>query len=495
MKRVLLSLLICFLFLSLPLVQAEQITFTVDQKQYYFLTGQQAIIPLTMNNSYDREISGSLSYTLTQQVQQGSGSYSTSNSQSQSFTVPKGNNTIQLNFGQSDQPLQITADLQFSFKEDGTDHLVSLQDLNIYFVSNQSQMNNKQQTQQSSSEEIKHAEPNKNTQQQPQTPQQKLQNNQLSQDSQALKKQIQQQLAEEQQQQDNFEQTLMNDSIFQQHHQDLLNQNYTLNKKLLDAVSNDTGVFNYSYENKKGESATLQGRMDNGSLQHISKQSAEDRKQMLDTLNQSTQFQRYHEHLKQEGYNQTDVSFQQQKNSTRIDISYQNKQNETATISARFEDQELKQVTLDKEQSSTSLLWFIPIIIGFMCILFLILYWYRKKNQHVIMQEPIKAKKPFDYKQEAKRLLMEAERLYRQHRFKDAYQKAGQSLRLYLSYEHGLNKELTNDDIIRFLKNKDYPYQKIKECFDLCSLVEFAKYRANETDFHHIKTTIQKTIP
>jgi hypothetical protein len=33
------------------------------------------------------------------------------------------------------------------------------------------------------------------------------------------------------------------------------------------------------------------------------------------------------------------------------------------------------------------------------------------------------------------------------------------------------------------LKNSGNPTKKIKECFDLCSLVEFAKYSPNQKDF------------
>ncbi len=480
--------------MSIPSVCAEEITFSVEQKEYYFLTGEQAIIPLTMNNTYDENIQGRMSYQLTQTVQQGGSSYSSTNSQSQSFSVSKGNNTIQLNFGQSDQPLQLDADLTFSYQQNNKDHIVSLDNIRIYFVSNESQKNNEKNPQQSSSEEIKNAEPNQNNQQQPQTPQQKLQNNQMNQDSQALKNQIQQQLAEKQAQQDAFEQNLMNNSDLQQHHQDLLDQNYSLKDKQLAAESNETGDFNFTYENKQGETANLQGRMENGTLQEVQKQTAEDREQMLETLNQSQQFQEYKNQLNQEGFNQTAVSFHQQGNETTVQIDYQNQKNETATITAEFEDKQLQEVRLSKEEPIHMLFWLIPVI-GFLVILIIFLYYRYFIKQHQDSNSPAQPlKKPFDYKKEARKLLLAAEQLYKEKKYKDAYGKAGQALRLYLSYEHGLKREVTNDEVIRFLKNKQYPYQQIKHCFDLCSLVEFAKYQANNTDFDQIKTTVGKTI-
>jgi len=483
------------LLISFPAISADDITFTLDQKEYYFLTGEQAIIPLSMNNTYEKDIQGSMSYQLTQTVQQGGSSYSSTNSQSQSFSVPKGNTTIQINFGRSDQPLQLDAELTFSYQDNNKDHMVSLENIRIYFVSNESQKNNQQNPQQSSSEEVTNAEPNHNNQQQTQqTPQQKLQNNQMNQDSQALKDQIQQQLAEEQAQEDAFEQNLMNNSAMQQLQQELLDQNYSMKDKQLAAESNDTGDFNFTYENKQGETASLKGRMENGTLQNVQKQTAEDREQMLEALNQSQQFQEYENQLNQEGFNQTDVSFQQQGNKTTVNLEYQNEKNETATITAEFKDEQLQEVRLSKDEPLNMLFWLLPIIV-FLVILLIFLYYryFHTKHQQIITPTQ-SLKKPFDYKKEARNLLVAAERLYKEKRYKDAYGKAGQALRLYLSYEHGLKRELTNDDVIRFLKNKQYPYQQIKHCFDLCSLVEFAKYQANNSDFDQIKTTVGKTI-
>ena len=37
-------------------------------------------------------------------------------------------------------------------------------------------------------------------------------------------------------------------------------------------------------------------------------------------------------------------------------------------------------------------------------------------------------------------------------------------------------------------------YKEIKECFDICSLVNFAKYEANEEDFNKIIKTAEKII-
>ncbi|MFH1013190.1 MAG: hypothetical protein V1769_01630 [Thermoplasmatota archaeon] len=482
-------LVLCML---MPLASAEDITFSVDQKEYYFLTGQQAVIPLMMNNTYDEDINGTITYTVTQEVNQGGFMYSSTNSQSQSFVVPTGNQTIGINFGSSNEPLTLRVNLIFSYSKDG-DREVSLTDISIYFVSNQSQMNNQQDPQQSSSEKITNAPPSE-TEQQPQTPLEKLQNNQMTQDSSALKQQIQQQLESQQEQQEAFEQTLFNNSDFQAYHQEMLDQGYQLSDKQLRSESNDTGSFNLTYQNKQGEPATLQGTMQDGDIQDVQKQTAEDRDEMMDILQQSEQFQKYDKELQQEGFNQTDVSFHQEGNTTTIDIAYEDEQNHTAMISAEFYDKKLQDVVLSKQEELHPLLLIVPIVISVFLISVYLYLRYRKRHLPLVTTAANVPEIPFDHKAEAKRLLLEAEQLYQQKRYKDAYGKAGQSLRLYLSYEHGIRKELTNDEVIRFLRTKKHPYTEIKQCFDVCSLVEFAKYTANDDDFSSIRSTVGTII-
>jgi len=483
-----------FAFLLLPAVVAEDITFQSDQKDYYFLTGQDAVIPFEMNNTYADEISGMMQYSITQEVNQNGYVYSSTNSQSKTFNIPTGNQTVGLNFGTSNAPLTLRVSLTYTYAWDDEVREVSLDDISIYFVSNESQMNNQQDPQQSSSEKITDAQPNPSQQQQPQTPQEKLQNNQMNQDSSALKDQIEQQLQEEQQQQQAFEQNLFNNQDFQNYSQEISDQGYALSHKQLNSVSNDTGSFNLTYKNQQGETATLQGTMENGELKDVEKQTAEDRKEMMDALNQSETFQQYQKELRSEGYNQTSVSYEQQGNMTKMELNYKNEDNETATITATFENKELKDVQFLKQEKLDLLIWGIPFIVA---IILLFLYIYlrcqkKKGSTETGSQKPVV--KPFDYKDEARRLLLEAEKLYKQGLYKDAYGRAGQALRLYLSYQHGLRRELTNDEVVRFLKTKHHPYSKIKQCFDMCSLVEFAKYTANDTDFSIISHTVGSVI-
>lgn len=492
-KKIILLVFVSLLFI--PIASADDIIMSVDQSTYYFLTGQQAIIPLTVNNTYGKQINGQLRYTITQEVNQGGYHYSSSNTQSTAFNANEGNNTVNLNFGTSDTPITLKVSMVFSYEEKDQRE-VTLSEITIYFVSNQSQMKNEKNGMESSSQKVVNNNQNhQDQQQQQQNPQQKLQNNQLSQDSSALKQQLQKQLQQQQQQKEEFEQNLFNNSEFQEHHQDILQKGYNASSTELNPTGNNSGDFKINYQNEKGEKATLEGEMNEGRIDEIQQQTAEDRRQMLESLNQSKQFQEFKEQLEHEGYNQTDIEFTQYGNETQVGVNYQDENNQTATINAEFENGVLKNVELEKENQISPLIWILPLII--LTVSFAIYFLYKKYVKRVtkVGDETLMVKeKPFDYISEANKLLEGAKKLFDEGKYKDSYGKAGQSLRLFLSYNSGLNKELTNDDVVKYLRRKNKSYKKIKECFDLCNLVEFAKYHANRKDFDKIISIARKTI-
>jgi len=107
--------LVVITFLLIPTVFAKDISFAVDQSDYYFLTGEEAIINLDTENTYKKPINGLLSYVLTQEIFQQGFQYSSSNTQSTSFSVEEGENIIPLNFGTSDDPMTLTVNLIFTY--------------------------------------------------------------------------------------------------------------------------------------------------------------------------------------------------------------------------------------------------------------------------------------------------------------------------------------------------------------------------------------------
>ena len=495
--------------------QGKDIVFSLNQTDYYFKVGENAIIPLEIKNTYDKTIDGILTYSYTQEINQGGVHFSSSNTNSISFSIENGNTVKNLNFGTSKNPLVFIVSLKFVYTEKEKRE-VTLDNIKIHFVSDNNQIQNTQNKKSSSSKEYSQENNQQSSQNSQnfysqmqqqfnqmfnqnnpsQTPQQRMENNQLNQDSQALKKQIEKQKKEYQAMEKEFQKNLFNDKKIQTKNQELTNNGYDLKSMSLNPSSNNSGTFDLKYE-KDGESAEIKGEMENGKIKNFQTLTPEDKKIIKNKLFNDARFKKFTKELQKEKFNETGTEFTLEENKTKIKINYKNPQNKTAEISAEVINGTIQNVEIKKdEESSFNNFISLLILIGFLAGVLLVGYYlyrkyYKKPKKTENTEKKIIHEKYFNYRKESWKLLEEAKILFRNGNYKDAYEKASQSLRLYLGYEHNLKKEVTNDEIIRFLKNKNINISKIKECFDLCSLVEFAKYKANKKDFEKIIRIIE----
>lgn len=494
---------LCLLFLlfliQFPLVFAEDILMSVDQSEYYFKIGENAVIPLEIQNNYGQQISGMLQYTITQQIRQANTQFSSSNTQASTFIVNEGTQTVSLDFGTSTSPATLSVNLNFIYN-DVNQINVSFDPITIHFVTDESQKNNVQNKMQSSSQQGAPVQNNPSSAQQSlqqkldqlmnqqspitQDPQQRLQNNQLAQDSNALKKEIQQQLQEENSLKKTFENQLASTEDFQKSHQQLLEQGYNVTGGSLNPSSDSTGDFEVNYQNEQGKWAKIEGSMINGTITEIQKQTQEEQEELLTKLRADPTFQEYENQLIQDKFVEQNLEFNYDQNMTFISFIYKNDESQTATIVADFQNNDLIKVQLEKPWKDYSHLY--PLLI--LAPVGIIAYFlYKKlKIKKKISPKPVISKefKKFDYVLESNNLLIEAKDCFNKKQYKDAYGKVSQAIRLFLSYELKLNKEITNEDLISHLKNSVYPISDVRYCFQLSSLVEFAKLESNEDDFN-----------
>ncbi|MBW2989763.1 DUF4175 domain-containing protein [Candidatus Woesearchaeota archaeon] len=511
MKKLLVLLLAVMLLV--PCAYAKEITFSVGQKEYYFLTGEEAIINLKTENTYKKGIEGILSYKITQNINQGGFQYSSSNSQSSAFSVSEGENEVPIGLGTSDSPAELTLDLTFSYAEKD-DMEVILEGIKVYFVQDQQQKSSQKDEQKSSSQKKDSGNGNEpsssrteqmqqmmekmfgNGQQQSPDTQQKLQNSQMPQDSSALKQQMQKQVEEQQRLKEEFQKELADNGDFQKEHQDLLDKGYKVEKGELNPSSKDTGSFDLQYKDDKGEQASLKGNMQDGEIKDMQKDTPEQRKEMLDKLNNDERFMEMQQKLQSQGLNAKEPEFSIGQNKSTIRIGYEGEGNKTAEISAEFINGSIEKVELKKDSDAKrkSYLWIFLLAAALAAAGILYAYRHKKSKRKEAETEDDEAEEPFDYIAESRAMLEKAKELFRKKEYKESYGKAGQALRLYLSYKNKLKKELTNDDMISHLKKNKKPYKEVKGCFDLCSLVEFAKYKANKEDFGRIMEYAEKVI-
>jgi hypothetical protein len=330
-----------------------------------------------------------------------------------------------------------------------------------------------------------------------QNPQQASQNNRLNQDTSALKEEMQKQVQQQQQMQQQLQQQIETNQDYQKANKELSGLGYNLTSLSANPSSNNTGTFTANYEKQNGDKASIQGEMNNGTMKSLQIDTAENRQKLRDLLSQNKDFQNYLKQLQDDGFKEVDSTFSRENNTVALQIQYENSNNETAQINAGFVNGSVEHVELVREQEERNLY---PVyLIGTLIALVLAYLIYKKysgkKNQKTVVEEKVSLKEEnFDFRKEAEKLVEKAVSFYEEKQFKDAYGTAAQALRLYLSYKYDLKKEVTNSELINYLKNKGIEYDKFDRYLQLASLVEFAKHTPDDSDFEETVKIIKNTI-
>ncbi len=481
---------------------AADITISVNQTEYYFKTGETATIKFETDNTYKKDINGMLTYTTTQQTIQQGYQFSSSNTQSQTAKIKEKLGELILDFGTSDSPSTITASITYTYTEKDQREIV-LDDIKIHFVADDSQKNNQENKKESSSQKTaqqpQQSKQNPQQKQQPsKTQQQKnaVQNNQMNQDAGALKQEMQRQREEYAQMQQQIADQLGKDPEVSKAHQEMIDQGYNMTSFEIEPETNNTGNFKMNYQRADGETGTVSGRLQNNTVEELSKESSAEQKQMQQQMMQDPRFQNLSKQLEQEGYNHTGFEKTSEGNVTQMTAQFQGPDGQTANITAQFQNSTITKVEMKKKETGKSRSWLVAAIAILMLAALTGYYLYRKyfSDKKADGNGDEKKEKPIDYKKESKRLLEEAKRLFAAGHEKDAYELAGRALRFYHTHNLNHRKELTNTKTINVLKENKQPYRDTQKCLNMCGMVEFAKYKANKKDFHEITEIVEGEI-
>ncbi len=482
--------LFMFLFLfNFVFADIDTIEFSTNQSEYYFLVNQNAILPLQVLNPYEKEIQGTFSLTMSYKQSQNGFTQMQSKSQSQLMTVV--NDTLNLDFGTSNQPLEISLEnIKFDYSYDDDLYQVSLFEIKIFFVENPNQQQNQENQQNSETknqqqleeeqkqqqEEQQKAEQEKRMQEQlNQQRNQLLQNNQLNQDSSALKKSLQEQQQKNEQIKEKFKENLLNNEEFKQKQNELEKQGFKQTNSKFDSESNSSGNFEMSYENKDGEKLDLKGKLDGENLQ-MNELSSQDFENIEKQLQQNSDFQDFQEYLKENSFNQSNFEYEQNIDKTSIKISYNNS-NQNANVMFDYQNKTVQNLKFHKAKNKFNFFWLLTL-------LFIIPFLLFFKKTKVVSDISIKKEIPTDFVKESIYMLENAKKLFLKGEGKEAYAKVSQAVRFYLSYKFKIRKEISISQAFEF--SKSYKNQKIRSCLSLTQLVEFAKYKANKVDFDKI---------
>ena len=363
----------------------EEITFSLNQSEYYFMIGEQAIIPFEIENTYKNDISGMLSYTIAQEITQQGFQYSSTNTNSNLFSVDKGSSVVNIGFGTSENSAVLKVSMSFNYEEK-EDMVVDLDEIIIHFVQDESQKQNKEDKMESSSEKAEQQQQNseENQQQEPQAQEQTQQSvtqqkansmqQNMQQDMNSLKNQMNEEMQEKEQMKQEFGKNVENQEQFKEAKEQLEKQGYKPESKELNPTGNESGDFEYNYKKENGETASISGSMDEGEIDEMIKETSEEIKEMKQALENDNKFKEMKEELERNGFEMKEPEINKMAtNEAQANVPFMNPAtNQTANITADFVNTTKEPTNIQLHENNDNRMWgllgfFIFVFVHLLC--------------------------------------------------------------------------------------------------------------------------------
>jgi len=505
MKRNIIVLLLAVALLVYG-TSAAGLTLSAGQKDYYFVVGNTAQIPILVSNTNDHAIPGMMRVTTTESSSGLGLSMSSSYSQSQSYAAPQGDSTVTVDGGTSNAEKSVVYSISFDYSDPSPQSQV-LEDITVHFVADPSKAKNTKQqvvsqggTPDQGNSGLSSSSYQLMQQMMQQTsgmsPQQSLQESQMPQDTAALKQQLQAEQARAQADKEEFLKNLHNDTTYRAVNQSLTDQGYAASKMDANPKSGNTGTFSSTYSKATGEQVSVSGSLRNGTATEITEQSAAP---VLPPgpLVQNSSYQESGRGLENGGYQRSMTRIKNTPAGITVNQSYQDEAGKQAHLNATSAGMNVTSVTVEKEPVSAGYL--LPVIAVIIIVILALAGYliYRKywKPRTPVAPAPVAYQpKVMDYRKEAELHLREAEKLASRQQYREAYGTAGQALRLFLSYRFGTGAEMTNTEVIDLVTGSGRKIAGIGHLLDRCSLVEFAKAEPEPGEFVQFSGTIRNIL-
>ena len=210
--------------------------------------------------------------------------------------------------------------------------------------------------------------------------------------------------------------------------------------------------------------------------------------QIMQMLQQNSNFQNFDEQLSNDGLIQQPAEFDISEEGISVSVPYEN-EDESANISAEFQNGQILNVRLETstEEMEYSFLWIIPVIIGLVVLAVIASKRKTKRKSKPTAKIPIVIKNDqytISYTDLTHEMLNEAKLLYNDELFKDAHEKFSQAIRFYYSNRFSTGTELTNMDTLQLLRNEQIPeFDSILDYLGMCEMIEFAKNPSQKKRF------------
>jgi hypothetical protein len=486
----LLVLLFCLVVSSCA---AGDVTIRAEQRDFFFSTGTDAGIPLTLNNSYGHDIKGMLRFTTTAELPGGN---DTRTLQEKAFTLFAGQRSYLLPAGRSDRPASFRCDIAFVYNDLGG-RKATLNGIGVHFVENASAIRAVTDPQESTDLPDVQADPKGAPSGSGSPPASdpfgNQQNSQIGQDMEGLREQLQEEDAVSRKVSEEFLSVLLREPTVAGVNRSLVSDGFRLTDPMVSPVTNLSGNFSFSYD-RNGRSATLQGALDQGVLLFADAYSA-GILPVPDILSGNATFRSWESELGQDGYLRSGSRIHFRPGAVIVNLTYENAENRMLQLDAAIINGTITE--LGRRAVAEPVPFLMPVLSGALIIVLSggILFFGRRirTSPGLSEAEPVKEEPRSGTAEAAEMMLRNAEAMAAAGDWPDAYAIAGRALRLFLSRTRGDGTEITSEEAAELLSPGDRK-NDISGALGRCSTVAFAKSTADPEEFRKIVARIRSTL-
>ncbi len=281
---------------------------------------------------------------------------------------------------------------------------------------------------------------------------------------------------------------LAGDEEFQEMKDALQSQGYEMeNTEFSGLDSSNKTDFRSSFTKPDGKTANITGQIKDGDVSDIGHLSDDDISNIMDALENSEEYQDALEKMESKNVSLPQNPVVDPIKNGEAEVR---QGNITATVAISGNETKVLDVDIDDGRTLAEKLT-LPFVVLLLFALALSYYLYSKRKFMPVLDMgfSVSKKRKVNPRKAAFGKLRRAEVLFEEGKMKEAYTAVSSAVRYYYKHtlDHSGEKELTSTEAIRLLKEADSSdVVKTKECFSLCDLVKFAKYKPNKKDFGRI---------
>ncbi len=478
-------------------VACAEVLLSTPQSDYYSITGEEVMIPLSISSSYGHDITGTLQLSMVPVNPTASaGGSSGASLQSRTFSAFTEERTVRISAGSSDNPADYALTITFRYNVDGGGRVATLGDIDVHFVTSLENVP-------ANNESIRSTDSNDTTalvtssgappEENPgdRDPGSAIRNSQLPQDTSVLREQMTDKGNRSDALKEELLAYILTDPLVASLSGPLSGDGFAITETEVDPLTNRSGSFEITYVSG-AKNAMIRGSVADARVL-FAEESARVPIPLPGALESNNTFRDYVSTISGRGFVHNQTRINVTASSETVDLGYAGAGSRILHLKATVVNGTV--VAIEGNNPDDPLYYVIPAI-GILLVILIsagiwYLAWLRQKTFPPGTLTADRPETPETYRQIALAIVTGAESDAAGGRWPEAYRKIGRALRVFLSHEIGSGEELTTGELERLIGPSTGDPETIRGLLERSVSVGFAKDRPDPEEFREIVRSVR----